>query len=150
MEKKQKEIYDGLVQKHGGVLSNSQKRHLKKVSKRKLKSNVRREKQLEEQKNSSKLIKENNNGQDYSTDFIEKASSWLVNPLRNKLSLDPDKFYGYIQNQKKKYIDLLLGWKDNRDWRFEMLSKIVELYMTGSDGKTIQNYTKSILESTGQ
>ena len=97
------------------MITKSQKRHLKKVEKRKAKKEQRKIKQLKEQEASGKLIEENHNGGYYSVEFTLKAI---------------ERFLKDIQCMRLKYQTLLLKWSPDlpRNSEFYFIMEILDYY----------------------
>jgi len=156
MDKRQQEIYDDIIRRRGpkNPLTKSQKKHLKKVAKKRVRSEKRKEKQLLEQQASGKLIEENHNGGEYSSEFTEKAVSWHIRELSERLPdmVDPEKFLLYFRSRRPKYQTLLLKWSSQlpRDSRFYFLKGLLDLYWQNkTDGEALKFYTESYLGHTG-
>lgn len=155
MDQRQQEIYDDIIRRRGpkNPLTKSQKKHLKKVAKKRVRSEKRKEKQLLEQQMSGKLIEENHNGGEYSPEFTEKAASWHIRELTDRLPNleDPEKFLLYFRSRRPKYQTLLLKWSGQlpRDSRFYFLKGLLDLYWQNkTDGEALKAYTTGYLEYT--
>ena len=156
MDQRQQEIYDDIIRRRGpkNPLTKSQKKHLKKVAKKRVRSEKRKEKQLLEQQMSGKLIEENHNGGEYSPEFTEKAASWHIRELTERLPIltDPDRFLLYFRSRRPKYQTLLLKWSGQlpRDSRFYFLKGLLDLYWQNkTDGEALKAYATGYLEYTG-
>ena len=116
-----------------GGITKSQKRHQKKVAKRKAKKEERKAKQLQAQANSGKLIEENHNGGLYSPEFTAKAALWYIREL-SKLCVesrpDPDKFIIGFRGLRPKLQTLLLKWSDDleRTSEFWFIMELLDRY----------------------
>jgi len=155
MDQRQQEIYDDIIRRRGpkNPLTKSQKKHLKKVAKKRVRSEKRKEKQLLEQQMSGKLIEENHNGGEYSPEFTEKAVSWHIRELTDRLPNleDQEKFLLYFRSRRPKYQTLLLKWSGQlpRDSRFYFLKGLLDLYWQNkTDGEALKAYTTGYLEYT--
>ena len=156
MDRRQQEIYDDIIRRRGpqNPLTKSQKKHLKKVAKKRVRSEKRKEKQLLEQQMSGKLIEENHNGGEYSPEFTEKAASWYIHELSERLPglTDPDKFLLYFRSRRPKYQTLLLKWSSQfpRDHRFYFFKNLLDLYWKNkTDGEALKVYSTNYLGHTG-
>ena len=156
MDQRQQEIYDDIIRRRGpkNPLTKSQKKHLKRVAKKRVRSEKRKEKQLLEQQMSGKLIEENHNGGEYSPEFTEKAASWHIHELSERLSSleDPERFLLYFRSRRPKYQTLLLKWSEQlpRDSRFYFLKGLLDLYWQNkTDGEVLKTYTANYLGYTG-
>lgn len=109
------------------MITKSQKRHLKKVEKRKAKKEQRKIKQLREQEESGKLIEENHNGGYYSSEFTLKA---LERFLKDLGEWQGDCLVRYIQCMRLKYQTLLLKWSPDlqRNDGFYFIMSILDYY----------------------
>ena len=109
------------------MITKSQKRHLKKVEKRKIKKEQRKLKQKQEQEASGKLIEENHNGGYYSPEFTEKA---LQRFLKDLGEWKGEYLTRYIQCMRLKYQTLLLKWSPEipRNKGFYFLMSILDYY----------------------
>lgn len=109
------------------MITKSQKRHLKKVEKRKAKKEQRKIKQLREQEESGKLIEENHNGGYYSSEFTLKA---LERFLKDLGEWQGDYLIRYIQCMRLKYQTLLLKWSPDlpRNDGFYFIMSILDYY----------------------
>jgi hypothetical protein len=109
------------------MITKSQKRHLKKVEKRKAKKEQRKIKQLREQEESGKLIEENHNGGYYSSEFTLKA---LERFLKDLGEWQGDCLIRYIQCMRLKYQTLLLKWSPDlqRNDGFYFIMSILDYY----------------------
>lgn len=109
------------------MITKSQKRHLKKVEKRKAKKEQRKIKQLKEQEASGKLIEENHNGGYYSTEFTLKAIERFLKDLGE---WQGDYLTRYIQCMRLKYQTLLLKWSPDlpRNSEFYFIMSLLDYY----------------------
>jgi hypothetical protein len=109
------------------MITKSQKRHLKKVEKRKAKKEQRKIKQLREQEASGKLIEENHNGGYYSQEFTKKA---LDRFLKDLGEWNGEYLTRYIQCMRLKYQTLLLKWSPDlpRNDGFYFIMSILDYY----------------------
>ncbi len=109
------------------MITKSQKRHLKKVEKRKAKKEQRKLKQLREQEASGKLIEENHNGGYYSPEFTVKAYQRYLDDL---MKWNGEYLTRYIQGMRLKYQTLLLKWSPNvpRNQEFYLFMNILDYY----------------------
>ena len=153
MDQRQQEIYDDIIRRRGpkNPLTKSQKKHLKKVAKKRVRSEKRKEKQLLEQQMSGKLIEENHNGGEYSPEFTEKAATWHVRELSERLPdlTEPDRFLLYFRSRRPKYQTLLLKWSSRlpRDSRFYFLKGLLDLYWQNkTNGEALRVYSTDYLE----
>jgi hypothetical protein len=156
MEQRQQEIYDDIIRRRGpkNPLTKSQKKHLKKVAKRRVRSEKRKEKQLLEQQRSGKLIEENHNGGEYSPEFTDKAASWHLRELFERFPkfTDISQFLLYFRSRRPKYQTLLLKWSSGlpRDSRFYFLKELLDTYWKDkTDGEALKTITEGYLEHTG-
>lgn len=101
------------------MITKSQKRHLKKVAKKKAKREERKAKQLHEQE--GKFIWESKGNQDYSPEFISKAASKLIEDIKKAID---------VRTYKESIQKLLLRWPPEypRDQRFYYLKKLLDTY----------------------
>ncbi len=155
MEKRQQEIYDDIIERRGpkNPLTKSQKKHLKKVAKKRVRSEKRKAKQLQDQESSGRLIEENHNGLDYSPEFTDKAASRHLSDLQEVLGLDPDQFLYFVRTRKSKYIDLVLKWPTMypRDSRFWFFKELLDLYWANpGNGQILKSHATSYLECSGR
>ena len=155
MDQRQQEIYDDIIRRRGpkNPLTKSQKKHLKRVAKKRVRSEKRKEKQLLEQQMSGKLIEENHNGGEYSPEFTEKAASWYVREIAERLPelTDSNRFLLYFRSRRPKYQTLLLKWSSQlpRDQRFYFLKGLLDLYWQDkTDGKILKTYSENYLGYT--
>ena len=109
------------------MITKSQKRHLKKVEKRKEKKEQRKIKQLKEQEASGKLIEENHNGGYYSVEFTLKAVERFLKDLGE---WQGEFLTRYIQCMRLKYQTLLLKWSPDlpRNPEFYFIMEILDYY----------------------
>lgn len=156
MDQRQQEIYDDIIRRRGpkNPLTKSQKKHLKRVAKKRVRSEKRKEKQLLEQQMSGKLIEENHNGGEYSSEFTEKAASWHIRELSERLPglIESDRFLLYFRSRRLKYQTLLLKWSSQlpRDTRFYFLKGLLDLYWQNkTDGEALKTFATNYLEHTG-
>ena len=157
MDQRQQEIYDDIIARRGpkNPLTKSQKKHLKKVAKKRVRSEKRKAKQLLEQQNSGKLIEENHNGGEYSPEFTEKAAAWHIRELTERLPglFEPSRFLLFFRSRRPKYQTLLLKWATGlpRDDRFYFLKGLLDLYWTDkNNGEALRAYSENYLVSTGR
>lgn len=109
------------------MITKSQKRHLKKVEKRKAKKEQRKLKQKQEQEASGKLIEENHNGGYYSPEFTVKAYTRYLEDLEK---WNGEYLTRYIQGMRLKYQTLLLKWAPElpRNQEFYFFMRILDYY----------------------
>lgn len=115
------------------VLTKSQKRHLKKVAKRKAKKEERKSKQLQEQE--GKFIWENlRRDQDYSPEFTSKAATKLIEDIKRAID---------VRDRKEDIQKLLLRWPTEypRDQRFYYLKRLLDTY------RALKENSKETLET---
>lgn len=149
MDINQSEIYQ-----KGGI-TKSQKRHQKKVAKRKAKKEQRKAKQLKEQQESGKLIEENHNGGLYSRDFTRKAVIWYIGELVKlckESSTDPSRFIIGFRGLRPKLQTLLLKWSDDleRTGEFWFFMELLDRYRANKeDSAGLFNYCSEILSLKG-
>lgn len=152
MEQRQQEIYEDIIRRRGpkNPLTKSQKKHLKHVAKKRVRSEKRKEKQLREQEASGKLIEENHNGGDYSPEFTDKAANWFLRELQGHL--ETNGFLLFFRTRRPKYLSLILKWNLQypRDPRYDFFKGLLDLYWEDkNDEEKIKEYTKSFLGNTG-
>ena len=132
------------------TLTKSQKRHMKKVEKRKAKKNLRKEKQKREQEASGKLIEENHNGGLYSPEFTRKAVVWYVKELVNlciNSQGDPGRFLIGFRGLRPKLQTTLLKWSDDveRTGEFWFFKELLDRYRANKeDGMGLYEYCNEI------
>ena len=138
-----------------GGITKSQKRHQKKVAKRKAKKEQRKAKQLKEQQESGKLIEENHNGGLYSRDFTRKAVVWYIGEIiklsRDSL-VDPNRFIIGFRGLRPKLQTLLLKWSDDleRTGEFWFFMELLDRYRANKeDSIGLFNYCLEILSLKG-
>lgn len=126
------------------MITKSQKRHLKKVEKRKIKKEQRKLKQKQEQEASGKLIEENHNGGYYSPEFTEKA---LQRFLKDLGEWEGEYLTRYIQCMRLKYQTLLLKWSPEipRNKGFYFLMSILDYYRENKENS--EQGLRNIVES---
>lgn len=126
------------------MITKSQKRHLKKVEKRKAKKEQRKLKQKQEQEASGKLIEENHNGGYYSPGFTEKALQRFLKDLKN---WEGEYLTRYIQCMRLKYQTLLLKWSPEipRNEGFYFLMSILDYYRENKENS--EQGLRNIVES---
>ena len=114
------------------MITKSQKRHLKKVEKRKAKKEQRKIKQLREQEESGKLIEENHNGGYYSTEFTIKAINRYLKDLYEWSGIN---FLRYFQGMRLKYQTLLLKWSPEfpRNMEFYFFKDLLDYYRNNKE-----------------
>ena len=137
------------------ALTKSQKRHMKKVEKRKAKKNLRKEKQKREQEASGKLIEENHNGGLYSPEFTRKAVVWYVKELVNlciNSQGDPGRFLIGFRGLRPKLQTTLLKWSDDveRTGEFWFFKELLDKYRVNKeDGMGLYEYCNEIFSIQG-
>lgn len=132
------------------MITKSQKRHLKKVEKRKAKKEQRKLKQLREQEASGKLIEENHNGGYYSPEFTVKAITRYLNDLG---SWKGEYLTRYIQGMRLKYQTLLLKWSPElpRNTEFYFIMTILDYYRNNKENSEdgLRNLVNSFYNRSG-
>jgi hypothetical protein len=134
------------IRKEG--ITKSQKRHLKKVAKRKIRKEKRKAKQLREQAESGKLIEENHNGGLYSSEFTVRARDWWMDKLWGitQGNPEPEFWMRSFRSLRPKLQTLLLKWSDSvpRDCSFYMIKELLEIYWSDKGNpEPLMMYAKS-------
>lgn len=143
-----------LQQETSKKITKSQKRHLKKVEKRKLRKEQRKAKQLKEQQESGKLIEENHNGGLYSPEFTKKASTWYLQELVKLCveSISPESFLRGFRGLRPKLQTVLLKWSDElvRSSEFWFFKELLDRYRSNKeDASGLFEYCTKILKENG-
>lgn len=139
-------------------ISKSQKRHLKKVQKNHEKRELRKQKQLEEQRRTEergiRIIKENNNQGPYSPEYTLKASEFYYESIQ-KAYLESlgqkspaSHLYHRFQELKSGIQDLLILWSDQveRDLHFFFFKELLDCYRDHpKEADPLWNYTLNVI-----
>lgn len=139
-------------------LSKSQRKHLKKIIKKRDRRDKHINKLIESQMNSTKLIEENHSGGDYSCEFTMKAEDYYVNYFWNSwVSMvdDPNRFLYSFQKIRPKLQTLLLKWpfyNYPRNQNFDYFKSLLDTYREnkGSSGELLLKISYSHFKNIGK
>jgi len=149
MTERQSEIYEDIIKRRGeeNPLTKSQKKHLKKVAKKREKSEIRREKQELHKKTSKKVIRDNRGIKDYTPEFTKEASERYIEDLKKVISEGiPDRILWYVISYKKRYLELLLKWSGPKNHIYYFLKGLLESYWDNGEVQSYIEKEKSNLE----